>query len=65
MNFKGLQIKGFKELFQNTHNYNSRNSKGPRSERILFRENTISKTHRNSNFSNITFMEMFSTIYKK
>ena len=65
VNFKGLQIKGFKELFQNTHNYNSRNSKGPRSERILFRENTISKTHRNSNFSNITFMEMFSTIYKK
>ncbi len=65
VNLKGLQIKGFKELFQNTQNYNSRNSKGPRSERILFRENTISKTHRNSNFSNKTFMEMFSTIYKK
>ena len=65
INFKGFQIKGFKELLQNSNNLNSRNSKGSSSERILFNENGICKTNRNSNFSSKTFMEMYATIHKK
>ena len=65
INFKGFQIKGFKELLQNSNNFNSRNSKGSSSERILFNENGVCKTNRNSNFSSKTFMEMYATIHKK
>ena len=64
INIKGFQIKGFKQLLQNTNN-NSRNSKGSNSERLLFSENsskTISKTNKNSSK---TFMDMYSTISKK
>ena len=60
-NLKGLQIKGFKELIHNCHNYNSRNSKDFISERILLRGNSVSKT----NFSNKTFMEIFATTHRK
>ncbi len=60
-NLKGLQIKGFKELIHNCHNYNSRNSKGSISERILLRGNSVSKT----NFSNKTFMDIFATTHRK
>ena len=65
INFKGFQIKGFKELLQNTHNnYNSRNSKGSSSERIFF-ENNTNKNIRHSNFSSKTFMDTYATIHKK
>ena len=65
INIKGFQIKGFKQLLQNTNN-NSRNSKGSNSERLLFSENsskTINKTNKNNPSKN--FMDMYSTINKK
>ena len=65
INFKGFQIKGFKEFLQNNNKYNSRNSKGSNSERIFFNENNGNQSNRNVNFSSKTFMDVYATIHNR
>ncbi len=65
INFKGFHIKGFKEILQNNNKFNSRNSKGSNSERILLSENNGSQTNRNLNFSSKTFMDVYVTIHNR
>ena len=65
INFKGFQIKGFKELLQNNNKYNSRNSKDSNSERIFFNEINGNQTNRNLNFSSKTFMDVYATIHNR